>query len=190
MNRVYIVEFLEKKSKRLVSLFTGLKYYHTGMIIDVKSYSNIVNSYYCDLSPRKNEPDYLMIPINKHEFIKREKGKANIFIIPKYFTNQMSFEMLDWWRERANKNYSYKKLLNMTNTKWLLRFSRWYYRMKGKPYKPIMDKKGDVCSIAVDMCCKEAGAYDLFPELSERVVPPGLFAKKLKENEVKAINLI
>lgn len=184
MNRIYIVEFLEKKKKRMISFFTGLKYYHTGMIIEHANKKEYKTYYFCDLSIKKNESDYAVKEITFYKFCNEYKNIVDIFLIPKYFTNLHCEDMLNWWQDRKEKKYSIQKLVSMANTKWILKFSRWYYRMKGEPYSLKIDKPGDVCSVAVDMCLKEAGNYDLFPEFSERIVPPGLFAKRLKENKI------
>ncbi len=103
--------------------------------------------------------------------------------MPYKFTRKGFDVGIKWWKDRQDKKYGYVKISMFL---WLAKmrpFFRRYYRKTGKPYQLKMDTKSDVCSVAVDTCLKKMG-YDIFPEYSERVTYPGLFAKKLKDYKV------
>lgn len=175
MTKVYIIEHKSGSGLgKIITFFTGKKYSHTTMFID---------GIHCDLALRKNGKDYLMTKYDNIFLLKNEYGnKIDIFQIPHIFDIVEIQKMLNWWKNRELKSYGILKLSSMIFSKWIVSFSRWYYRQIGKPYKiKMIDVKSqDVCSIAVDECLKKGG-YDIFPELSERIVYPGLFAEKLKK---------
>jgi hypothetical protein len=182
MNLVYILEFKADTSpiSKIIRAITGEPYSHTEMMI---------NEYQCALQPLEKLPgenDYHVRKFkNVHELLRKDK-RIDAFGVPHKFSNEDVARMLKFWTDRAgmNKEYGYEKLVALPFVKIGIRMMRRYYRRTGKPY-PLKCGfwKADVCSTAVDHCLK-IGWCDLFPELSERVPYPGLFARKLADYKV------
>ena len=184
---IYIVEWkASKKKHNIITRITKQPYNHTGMIIEGNE-----GNFYCDLSPRTIlKSDYICREIHSikefHEIKREEEQEVDIFRVPNFFTPQQYIKMRQWWVEKMERGeqYSWKELTKMARVPRLMPFYRWYYRTKGKPYKPHWDGPGDVCSTAVVNCIKKQGGFDLFPEYSECVIYPGLCALRLKENKL------
>ncbi len=166
-----LVAVLEWKGS-IFSFFTGQKYTHTEMVIVQKNYGLTDKGYHAE--PIKSLKQWLGQP--GHE-------KVEAFNVPVNFAPKQIKAGKAWWKARIKegKGYGFFKLATMALTSPLVGLYRSIFRRTGKPHKPFLDifDQQDVCSVAVDQCLKAMG-YDCFPELSERVIPPGYFAKKFK----------
>jgi hypothetical protein len=183
MDLIYILEHKGSTSpiSKLLKVFTNEKYSHTAMMIA---------DMFCELSPidkREGENDYHVRKYKNVYEVLREMPEYDAFGVPHKFSTKDIREMLNFWTTRAASamEYGYEKLAFLPWARIGVKMMRRYYRRTGRPYKMKMGMwKPDVCSTAVDKCLK-VGGYDIFPELSERVVYPGLYAKKLKDYKVK-----
>ena len=184
--RVYIIEYRKDKSiiSKIISFVTGQKYSHSAMFI---------NKIFCELDATneyKGQPDFHIKEYKSiKDFLKNnpEKDRTEAYYIPKQFSKKQSENVIKWWKDKQNskKIYGYSKLFSFLWLAPLRPFMRWYYRQNGKPYSPkSSSNKTYVCSVAVDICCKECLNYDCFPMFDERVTYPGLFAKWYKDYKV------
>jgi hypothetical protein len=179
------VEFLRDNSliSAIISAISGQKYTHSGMFMNNYFFElDAVNAY-------KDEPDYhcKKYPnLISFQVGNPEAYRTELYEVPFDFTEAQIKKGFKWWqkREKCGKIYGYGKLLSFLIYIPFRPVMRWWYRKKGKPYKPhFSSKKTDVCSVAVDKCLKHMG-YDIFPEFVEHVSFPGLFARKLKKYKI------
>ena len=168
-NLVFAVEFkATKKKHKAITKYTGYDHYHTGMVIPVNK-----KLYFCDLSMRGGVEDYKVQEISS---LLEIEGTFDLVIFGEtdevlpysaespVFTDEQCNEMLQWWIDRRDHKYGTAKLLGQKNTKWMLKFSKWYYSRNKKVYQPIVDYQGDTCTIATDQCFKKKGKFDAFPK--------------------------
>ena len=189
MKKVLVAEFKSFKFnpfQKVTAFFTGRKYYHSGMVIVDDD-----NVWFADLAMgRGDDGDYQIIDTKTtlENFINKEGPKGvDFFEVPKKFTDKQIEKMIKWWTRRHDlkKKYGLNKLTTFPLLAKMQPFYYWYYRQNKRPYIPKADiPNQDVCSVAVDQCLKLCG-FDVFPELSERVVYPGMFAERLKKYKVK-----
>lgn len=179
MNRVWIVEYPGSMFQK----FTGKKYAHSAMLVE-REKKDLV--YKCELTLDKAGDDYKIIKINREIidiYMDLVKEKAELYLVPKKFTDNKIEKIINFWENNKKNNYSIGKLLQMTNTKWVLKKAKKYYKKTGKIWQPGWIMKKNVCSVAVDLALKKGG-YDVYPQYSEYILPPGSFAKKLKKYRV------
>lgn len=174
--KVYIIEFLADNSiiSQTITSVTKRPYSHSGMFID---------HYFCELDPKDKGAHYHMIsyPTIK-KFLKNnpDAERTHAFKIPHDFSTNDVAQGLKWWHEHQKKNaiYGFSKLFTFLWTIKLHKFYYWYYQKYGTPYRPIISYSSHVCSVACDVCVKTSMNFDIFPELDERIIYPGMYAKK------------
>jgi hypothetical protein len=174
--KCYVIEF--KKTRNILSQITTFitkqNYSHTGMFFDKHYYElDAWDSY-------KNEPDYqikLYKGIKDYLAVNPDKKVTEAFELPHDFKYDDIEKGHKWWISRKDKKYGFGRLFSFLWIVPLRPFFMRRYIVTGKSFKPFLELKGDVCSIAVDKCLKEMG-FDAFPEFNERVTYPGLFASK------------
>lgn len=185
--KIYILEYKKKGIGRIISFFTRMKYSHTEILIQIGEPSLFL---LCGLSYRPKKPDYKIKRLIIPDIIKYSMGiknKIDVFKIPVRFSIDQITKAVSYWRrcKKDKKVYGFAKLILFPINLLFMPFYRYYYKLKKIPYSPEIDiPNQEVCSTIVDMSIKKAG-YDVFPELSERLAYPGLFAKKLKEYKVR-----
>jgi hypothetical protein len=185
--KIFILEYKSNTNffSRITKLFTKTSYYHSGLIVDIC---------HCDLSI-KDGPDFLIkryFNIDKvYDKLKKEckqdRCQIDVIELPYYFNEQNFNRVLNWWETKSKDKYSLFKLIDMSRTSLLLPLYKWYYRLRKKPYKLKWDAKGYVCSGAVDASILAGTGIDLIPEITDRVVYPGLFAMRYKKHIIKTI---
>ena len=186
--KIYVIEYKKDDSLRskLISFFTGSKYTHTAMYMQVTKDVG----YHLELSPSRDGNIFKQILTDYHTkkyknlktFYSKSPDPIDVFEVPFTFKNANASKVLKWWKKHEGKTYGYGRLILGAVAFPLFKFMECYVKLFKKPFPQglIFDKGKNVCSTAVDECLKTTLNYDIFPEYPERVAYPGLFAKKLK----------
>lgn len=178
--RVRILEYKpDDFMGEIICLYTGTKHSHTEIIIDDTLYSvgrGITKPFFfkerVELADIKYDRPFDTVPVDG-------------------FSDEQINRMVEWCDNecRVKRLYGFLKLLTYAVTVPLMPLYRLYYKMTGKVWRPITEvilKNSRTCAETVDRVLK-IGGKDIFKEIPEAVVYPGMFYIKLVGEGMKAL---